>query len=131
MKKYLPIMLSASLVAFSSMSFAEEVPVTTDTFGSYGANGKIAVFSGTDSIESSGIQARTLSDALQSVEKQKSVNNDSESKINDLTNRISQLESKSSTQDSKIDRLERSLDEMKRSSDSLSNQVKDLSSKMK
>jgi len=131
MKKHLPILFTACLAAFSSMSFAATIPVTTDTFSSYNGNGNIAVFTERDSIEGTPITASSLSDALKSVNKLESVNNDNDRKLSDLTNKVSQLESKNSEQASKIDRLQSSIDEMKRSNDSLSSQIKELSSKIK
>ncbi len=76
------------------MSFAQTLPITTDTQAFNNTDGRIAVFTGSDSIEGSDITGRALSEMLQSVKKQESVNKDNDSKISELAKTVSQLESK-------------------------------------
>ncbi|RKQ39420.1 hypothetical protein [Enterobacter sp. R1(2018)] len=135
MKKYLPVLLSASLMIISAASYGEAIEYSGNDMIPHG----IATFTGSsDKVSSSGWKITdleemkdTLKKAIAKQEDMIRKADDQSRKISDLNNKISQLESKSSAQDSKIDGLQRSLDDMKRSNDSLSNQVKDLSSKMK
>ncbi len=94
MKKYLPLFFSASLLAFCATSFAQTIPLTTRSIAFNNMDGRIAVFTGSDSIEGSDITGRALSEMLQSVKKQESVNKDNDSKISELAKTVSQLESK-------------------------------------
>jgi uncharacterized coiled-coil protein SlyX len=135
MKKYLSVLLSASLMIISATSYGKAIEYSGNEMFPDG----IATFSGSnDKVLSSGWKIRDLEEIRATLNKNLAKQDDmigkadeQSRKISDLTNKISQLESKNSAQESKIDRLQSSLDEMKRSNDSLSNQMKDLSSKVK